>query len=346
MISYKALTSASTILESVDDIKLYESEIFSSNGSILYPYDLSTTLTGVIYEDLKDITDKFDDIRWSLYSSNSRNFESDKEWNEKHKGQNPITITKEEIDGKSIIQFEAYKNFSGIPGDDTLVACSRISLIDTNDLLSSGIKPENPYIGQVWIDSSTDPATMWMWNGVKWVQIGTVTAVVKNLLRNSAFYTYNYKYFDIVGDTKLSFAPKVEVKYDKKWLNLVSETTENVPRGITQTTADTEKIYINDSYSFQFLVRNNSEDSNKIKINIYSINSDKVETKIFEQERVINKTISRFFTTFKTLNDTTNIRVEITGLDGYKYNFYITELALFNTANNYPWEPSPYDSEI
>ena len=28
MISYKALTSASTILESVDDIKLYESEIF------------------------------------------------------------------------------------------------------------------------------------------------------------------------------------------------------------------------------------------------------------------------------------------------------------------------------
>ena len=252
MISYKALTSASTILESVDDIKLYESEIFSSNGSILYPYDLSTTLTGVIYEDLKDITDKFDDIRWSLYSSNSRNFESDKEWNEKHKGQNPITITKEEIDGKSIIQFEAYKNFSGIPGDDTLVACSRISLIDTNDLLSSGIKPEHPYIGQVWIDSSTDPATMWMWNGVKWVQIGTVTAAVKNLLRNSAFYTYNYKYFDIVGDTKLSFTPRVEAKDDKKWLNLVSETTENVPRGITQTTADTEKIYINDSYRFVY----------------------------------------------------------------------------------------------
>ena len=54
MISYKALTSTSTILEALDETTLYESDIFSSNGSILYPYDLETTLTGVIYEDLKD----------------------------------------------------------------------------------------------------------------------------------------------------------------------------------------------------------------------------------------------------------------------------------------------------
>lgn len=64
-------------------------------------------------------------------------------------GKNPITITKDEINGKATIQFEAYKNFSGIEGDDTLVACNRITIIDTNDLLSTGIRPTNPYVGQV-----------------------------------------------------------------------------------------------------------------------------------------------------------------------------------------------------
>ena len=347
MISYKALTSASTILESLDDLKLYESEIFSSNGSILYPYDLDTTLTGVIYEDLKDVTNKFDDIRWTIYNSDSGKYEADEEWNNAHKGKNPITISKDEINGKAVIQFEAYKNLSGIPGDDTLVACSRISIIDTNDLLSSGLKPNSPYIGQVWIDSSTDPATMWMWNGTKWIQIGTVTAVVKNLLRNSAFYTYNYKHFDIVGDTRYSFTPTVSFFDGKKWLNLSSDTTEREHRGISQTTEDTEKIYINDTYSFQFLVKNNSKDSDKVKLNIYSINSKKQETLIYEEViQINNDKIKSYFTTFKTLDDTTNIKVEIIGLDDYRFNFYITELAIFNTGNVYPWEPSPYDSEI
>ena len=77
MISYKALTSASTILEALDETTLYESDIFSSNGSILYPYDLERTLTGVIYEDLKDVTDKFEDIRWTIWNNDSGKYEAD-----------------------------------------------------------------------------------------------------------------------------------------------------------------------------------------------------------------------------------------------------------------------------
>ena len=50
MISYKALTRASITLQLIDDIGLYDSEIFSSNGLLLQPYDQSTTLTGIIYK--------------------------------------------------------------------------------------------------------------------------------------------------------------------------------------------------------------------------------------------------------------------------------------------------------
>ena len=346
MISYKALTSASTIIEVIDDVSLYESEIFSTNGNILYPYDLDTTLTAIIFENFKDITDSFTDIRWTIFSCNSNNKEFDEQWNKDHIGKNPITITKEEIHGKAIIQFEAYKNFTGIPGDEQLVALDRITITDINDLLSTGIKPTDPYIGQSWIDTSTEPATMWIWNGIKWVQIGTVTAVVKNLIRNSAFSAYNYQYYDIVGDSRLSFLPVVKINNGKKWLNLVSEVESNEHRGIKQTTENTEKIFINSDYSFQFLVYNNSDDSNEIKINIYSLNSNKDKTLIYEDLYTIDNAIKHYFTSFKTLDDTTNIEVEILGLDGSKYNFYITELALYNTANIYPWEASPYDSEM
>ena len=55
MISYKALTRASITLQLIDDIGLYDSEIFSSNGLLLQPYDQSTTLTGIIYKNNKDI---------------------------------------------------------------------------------------------------------------------------------------------------------------------------------------------------------------------------------------------------------------------------------------------------
>lgn len=40
--------------------------------------------------------------------------------------------------------------------------------------------------------------------------------MVKNLIRNSAFSTYNYQYYDIVGDTKLSYTPVVKINNGKK----------------------------------------------------------------------------------------------------------------------------------
>ena len=66
MISYKALTRANITLQTIEDIAIYDCEIFSSNGNILQPYDLQTTLTGVVYDNFKDITKEFDTIKFRI----------------------------------------------------------------------------------------------------------------------------------------------------------------------------------------------------------------------------------------------------------------------------------------
>ena len=131
MISYKALTRASITLQLIDDIGLYDSEIFSSNGLLLQPYDQSTTLTGIIYKNNKDITSEIEDVRWTIWSPDTSDYTTNEEWNEKHKGSNVIEITSEEINGKCIVQFEAYKKNK--MNEDELIACSNITLVDLND---------------------------------------------------------------------------------------------------------------------------------------------------------------------------------------------------------------------
>lgn len=169
MISYKALTRASITLQLIDDIGLYDSEIFSSNGLLLQPYDRSTTLTGVIYKNNKDITSEIKDIRWTIWSPDASNYATDEEWNENHKGSNVIEVTSDEIDGKCIIQFEAYKKNK--MNEDELIACSHITLVDINDLIAVTEKPDNPYDGQLWVDTSTDPATIWVYKMVNGIEL-------------------------------------------------------------------------------------------------------------------------------------------------------------------------------
>lgn len=350
MISYKALTRATITLQKIEDIAIYDCDIFSSNGNILQPYDINTTLTGVVYNDFKDITKDFpsENIRWTIWNEDFDE-EFKKQWNEEHIGQNPITVSCDEINGKAVIQFEVYKTNSN--GLDTLIACNRITLIDINDLLTTTDKPTSPYEGQLWVDTSVTPANILVWKNNKWNVTGTVSTVVKNLIKNSNFITYSYDYFDIVGEEKDSYAPTVQVKNGRKWLNLKSDTLSNSLRGISQTTNIYEEIKTNSKYSFQFLAYASYESTtynNSINIDIISINEKDEEEYIYSTQDnnniTLKKDVCKFFTSFTTLENTKKLKVQITGKNGYRYDFNITQLALYNTENDYPWQSHPEDS--
>lgn len=350
MLSYKALSRASITLQKIEENSSYSCEIFSSNGNILQPYDINTTLTGIVYNNFEDITKEIssEDIKWTIW--NERNDESlKKEWNDSHVGKNPITVSCDEINGKAIIQFEVYKsnNF----GLKELITCNRITLIDINDLMATTTKPTNPYENQLWVDTSTTPAALLIWQNRKWNMVGTVTTVIKNLIKNSNFINYSYKPFDIVGNIKNQYIPVVKTVSGRKWLNIKSDVLSIENKGISQTTEKTEKINTNSKYSFQFLAYasiENTSYNNSIEVKISSVDKYNAETILYHggsnKEITLNKNICRFFTSFTTLSNTERIKIEILGKTNSKYDFNITQLALYNTDNDYPWQSHPDDT--
>lgn len=334
---YKALSRASVVIELIEDVEQYEATVVSTNGVILQPYDTSTTLIGTVLKNKTDITNEIKNVKWTKWNPTEDNLIECLDWNKTHKGMRSIQIGKDDVDSKSIFCFEAYNDY------DELLCSSSISIIDINDLLVSTKKPEEPYVGQLWIDDSNEPATLYVWNGYKWIVSGSVGAIVKNLLKNTSFI-YDISDWDIIGNKDLSQTPYASDYIGHRFLTLKSDIISEENRGISQTTTDI--ININSEYSFQMIFYSKEDTetfSNNIIINIYSIGNDNEETLIHSKKVLAIKKLQRLFTTFKTLNDTKDIRVEILGEANYRYNFNVGELAIYNTWNNYPWTINPAD---
>ena len=338
--NYTALAKASVTIELFENDDKYEAVVVSTNGTILQPYDTSTTLIGSVLKNNIDVTKNIKNVKWTKWNPTADNLEECEEWNKRHIGKSTIVITKEDVDNKSIFTFEAYNN------KDELLCSSNISIIDTSDLLSTTIKPVNPYIGQLWIDSDTDPATLYVWNGFKWIVAGAVGSLVKNLLRNTSFL-FNADKWNIVGDSRLIYIPTPHDYLDHRFIKLNSDQLTSETRGIEQVTID--KIKTNSDYSFQMLCycSNNSESySSDINVDIYSINASGIETSIYHNNISLDNKIKKVFTVFKTLDNTKKIKVRITGEDGCRFDFNIAEPCLYNTKNEYPWTIHPSDNGL
>ena len=334
---YEALSRASVVIELIEDVEQYEAVVVSTNGVILQPYDTSTTLIGTVLKNKVDITNKIENVRWTKWNPTKDNLIECPEWNEQHIGMSTIEVTKNDVDSKSIFAFEAYNSLG------QLLCTASICVIDINDLLVSTDEPKNPYVGQLWVDDSKEPATLYVWNGFKWVIAGSVGAIVKNLLKNSSFM-FNTQYWDIVGDSKLSYAPYGIDHLGHRFVKLASDVVTDLNRGISQTTTDI--IATKSEYSFQMIfysVESTQTYSNNITVNINSIDSKGDKTTICSKTVSAEKDMKRMFLTFKTLSDTKDLQVEILGEAGYRYNFYVGELALYNTWNDYPWTINPID---
>jgi len=51
------------------------------------------------------------------------------------------------------------------------VASAQITIVDLNDPIMQGTAPENPKVGQLWIDITVTPNTMYRWSGSAWIKI-------------------------------------------------------------------------------------------------------------------------------------------------------------------------------
>lgn len=336
-------------LEVVDDLVLYKAELMSSIGNIFRNNDLSTDITVVVYKGLDDITNKFTDIEWKRFTFDS-NGEDDKTWGEKHKGKKTITVTREEILGKAVIQCGVYQNISG---ERELVAAQSITFIDVNDMTPSTTPPDNPKDGEIWIDSSVDPPIINIWDEEKgqWRPITTVGSSTKNLINNSNFWKgYDFTDFTLTG--KLNDY-RIAPYQGKNYAQLRADGYDEEIRGFYQ---DIKKSYFPDeTYILQanaYLLDFTGMYDGGITLKVVDVttkqgpNLEEIEIEkelVSETFKLKNNKIDHIYTSFVMPTKITKLRVYIYGEIGKAFHIAITELSLSHNNKPHDWEMSDDD---
>lgn len=336
-------------LEVVDDLVLYKAELMSSIGNIFRNNDLSTDITVVVYKGLDDITHKFTDIEWKRFTFDS-NGEDDKTWGEKHKGKKTITVTREEILGKAVIQCGVYQNISG---ERELVAAQSITFIDVNDMTPSTTPPDNPKDGEIWIDSSVDPPIINIWDEEKgqWRPITTVGSSTKNLINNSNFWKgYDFTDFTLTG--KLNDY-RIAPYQGKNYAQLRADTYDEEIRGFYQ---DIKKSYFPDeTYILQanaYLLDFTGMYDGGITLKVVDVttkqgpNLEEIEVEkelASETFKLKNNKIDHIYTSFVMPTKITKLRVYVYGEIGTAFHIAVTELSLSHNNKPHDWEMSDDD---
>jgi hypothetical protein len=339
------LTTASIVLSAVDDSYKYQAELISSNGELFQPYDTDTMLTFRIYKGFEDVTKNYNDIIWRRFSFDSDNIEEDNEWGSEYKGSSEIILNKNEVDGKCLIQVDAYDI---IKNKRTIVATARIILIDVNEMFSSIYPPANPIDGTIWIDTNMTPSTIKIWDAInkKWNEVGKSDQAVRNLIRNSNFWTLNTKYY-VTDDNTYLYPYSIKEIAGNRCLRLYSR--EKTPKGVSSGLAQRTLFPIkkNDTYTFSFKVFANMDNTytgDAIYTKISSVDNLGMLTDIVAKLSTVKNTqFVQVTISFNTISTTESLHIYI-GIEPEQLcDFYITELSLYNTNTFYPWELAPED---
>lgn len=68
-------------------------------------------------------------------------------------------------------------------------AIGQITITNICDVVVSETPPENPYVGQLWVDTSVSPPETKIWNGAEWVvqnDVETLRVVISQLTTRTA----------------------------------------------------------------------------------------------------------------------------------------------------------------
>ncbi len=332
--------TASITIQLIKDYSMYDSEIISSNGTIFQSTDTSTTLTFKVYKGIEDISDRIVDIEWSRFYFDNDELEEDPSWGEDKKNRPRVVLNKDDIEEKSIIQASGY---SMVEGKRELVTTARITMIKISDIYISDITPINPSDKMMWMDTNQVPPTLKIWSDDLgyWMTSGMEVPVIKNLIRNSNFWTEIDDYYTIENSQFVTAARMSDI--GKQWLSLKSRNTNSRSGGVYQEIQ--YPIVASSNYMFSFIAYRDTGSYNgqNILIRIVSTNSSGANTNLINTSETLTSNIQTIEIPFTTNNDTTKITIYLSTQDRANCSFYVTELSLYNSSVYYPWELCPED---
>lgn len=332
--------TASITIQLIKDYSMYDSEIISSNGTIFQSTDTSTTLTLKVYKGIEDISDKIVDIEWSRFYFENDELKEDIEWGSDKDNKPRVVLNKDDIEEKSIIQASGY---SMIEGHRELVTTARITIIKISDIYISDITPINPSDKMMWMDTNLVPPALKIWSDELgyWMTSGMDVPVIKNLIRNSNFWTDIDEYYEIYNSSYIN-TPVRTYNQNKQWLTLRSRNYNSRSGGVYQEIQ--YPIAPNSNYMFSFIgYRESGYNGTAISIRIASINDKGVSTDIVNTNESLTFNIQTIEVPFTTNNDTSKIIIYLCTQDRSYSSFLVTELSLYNTSVYYPWELCPED---
>lgn len=332
--------TASITIQLIKDYSMYDSEIISSNGTIFQSTDTSTTLTLKVYKGIEDISDKIVDIEWSRFYFENDELKEDTEWGSDKNNKSRVVLNKDDIEEKSIIQASGY---SMVEGRRELVTTARITIIKISDIYISDITPINPSDKMMWMDTNLIPPALKIWSDELgyWMTSGMDVPVIKNLIRNSNFWTDIDEYYDVYNSSYID-TPVRTYNQNKQWLTLRSKSYNSRSGGVYQEIQ--YPIVSNSNYMFSFIgYRESGYNGTAISIRIASIDDRGVSTDIVNVSESLTFNIQTIEVPFTTNNDTTKIIIYLCTQDRSYSSFLVTELSLYNTSVYYPWELCPED---
>ncbi len=332
--------TASITIQLIKDYSMYDSEIISSNGTIFQSTDTSTTLTLKVYKGIEDISDKIVDIEWSRFYFENDELKEDTEWGSDKNNKSRVVLNKDDIEEKSIIQASGY---SMVEGRRELVTTARITIIKISDIYISDITPINPSDKMMWMDTNLIPPALKIWSDELgyWMTSGMDVPVIKNLIRNSNFWTDIDEYYDVYNSSYID-TPVRTYNQNKQWLTLRSKNYNSRSGGVYQEIQ--YPIVPNSNYMFSFIgYRESGYNGTAISIRIASIDDRGVSTDIVNVSESLTFNIQTIEVPFTTNNDTTKIIIYLCTQDRSYSSFLVTELSLYNTSVYYPWELCPED---
>jgi hypothetical protein len=332
--------TASITIQLIKDYSMYESEIISSNGTIFQSTDNNTTLTLRIFKGIEEITNKINDIEWHKFYFENDELKEDTSWGGNKKNLKRIVLDKDDIEEKSIIQASCY---SIIDGNRELVSTASITMIKISDIYISDITPVAPSDKMMWMDTNQNPPTLKIWSDDLgyWISSGMDVPIVKNLIRNSNFWTTIDNYYTVVNDSHIQTPTRVMYQ-NKQWLRLQSKNINSQSGGVYQSIQ--YPILSNSNYIFSCIGYKIGNSTQNLLIKIISIDKNNRKTTILEEQKNIGTSITSVSVPFTTLNDTTNLEVHLmTSNTRSNRDIYITELSLYNSSVYYPWELCPED---
>lgn len=335
--------TASITIQLIKDYSMYTSEIISSNGTIFQSTDTDTTLTLKVYKGVEDITNKIVDVEWTRFYFDDDELVEDREWGKNKKDKLKVVLYKDEIEEKSIIQASGY---SDIEGHRELVTTARLTMIKISDIYISDIIPTNPSDKMMWMDTNQTPPTLKIWSDDLgyWISSGMDVPIVKNLIKNSNFWTAIDEYYDIVESDDINEPVRVSYQ-NKQWAKIESKNRTSQSGGISQNID--YPINKNSNYTFSLIGYRDSNSSTytgrSVRIVIESINDKGQIKNLIDTNCDVSTTITTATVSFTTENDTEQLRINVLTRDRNRSLIYVTELSLYNSSVYYPWELCPDD---